>query len=300
MRAHMASNESGQTAGFRSSVFREDLFAGQVIVVSGGGTGIGKATARELARLGATVVLASRARGHLEETRDAIRAAGGQAEYVRLNLRDRDSVQALFDTVLDRYGHIDGLVNNGGGQFLKAASEIDPAGLHAVVETNLYGTLYMCQAAFTRAFKDRGGAIVNMAMDNWRGMPMAAHSAAARAGVVNLTQTLALEWAQYGVRVNAVAPGIIESSGLRNYGPTVLALLHRAARDLPPARLGTEDEVAAAIIFLLSPAAAYISGETLKIDGASSLYRLPGFAIADHTAWPSYVTTQPVTEEPIV
>lgn len=280
-----------------NSIYRADLFQQQVILISGGGTGIGRATARELAALGAHVVLCSRAPGHLEATRDEIIAAGGQASLHRVNIRDPESVKALFDAVLVAHGHIDGLVNNGGGQFLSPAEAIEPKGWHAVVETNLTGTFYMSQAAFKHSMKARGGAIVNVVMEMWRGMPGMAHSGAARAGVVNLTQSLALEWANFGVRVNAVAPGIIDSSGLKNYGPAIAPMLKRVAAEVPARRMGTEGEVAAAIVYLLSPAAAYISGTTLKVDGASSLYRLQGYAIPEHDPWPTYAAF-PADETP--
>jgi citronellol/citronellal dehydrogenase len=270
------------------SIFRNDLFAGKTIIVSGGGTGIGRATARELAALGAHVVLCSRAAGHLDETRDEIIAAGGQASAYRCNIRDPESIAAFFDTVMQEHPQIDGLVNNGGGQFLSPAESIEPKGWHAVVETNLTGTFYMSQAAFKRSMKAQGGAIVNVVMEMWRGMPGMAHSAAARAGVVNLTQTLALEWAQFGVRINAVAPGIIDSSGLKNYGPAVAEMLQGIAEEVPARRMGTESEVAAAIIYLLTPAAAFVSGATLKVDGAGSLYRLQGYVIPEHEAWPTF------------
>lgn len=272
------------------SIFREGLFAGKTIIVTGGGTGIGRATARELAALGAHVILCSRAPGHLEATRDAIIAAGGQASALRCNIRDPESIAAFFDAVMAAHSQIDGLVNNGGGQFLSPAESIEPKGWNAVIDTNLTGTFAMSQAVFKRSLREHGGAIVNVVMEMWRGMPGMAHSAAARAGVVNLTQTLALEWAHHGVRVNAVAPGIIDSSGLKNYGDAMRPMIQRIAAETPAQRMGTESEVAAAIIFLLSPAATYVSGATLRVDGASSLYRLQGYAIPDHAPWPAHDT----------
>jgi citronellol/citronellal dehydrogenase len=182
-------------------------------------------------------------------------------------------VQALFSGVLAARGAIHGLVNNAGGQFLSPAEFISKNGFHAVVETNLTGTFLMCREAYNQAMGDSGGVIVNMLMENWRGFPGMAHSAAARAGVENLTKTLAVEWARSGVRINAVAPGLIESSGLDNYPDVAQQFIQEVIKDIPFKRMGTESETAAAIVFLLSPAASYISGESIRIDGASSLWR---------------------------
>jgi citronellol/citronellal dehydrogenase len=270
------------------SIFREGLFDGQVVVVSGGGTGIGRAIARELASLGAMVVICSRDLGHLEPTRAEIEASGGQVTALPCNIREPEAVESLFATVVERHGRVDGLVNNGGGQFLTPAEAITPKGWHAVVETNLTGTFYMCRAALERSMREQGGSIVNIVMEMWRGFPGMAHSGAARAGVVNLTQTLALEWAQFGVRINAVAPGLIASSGLRRYPAEIQAQLATIAQDVPAQRMGTESEVAAAVLYLLSPAAAFVSGATLKVDGAGSLYRLQGYTIPEHTPWPAW------------
>jgi citronellol/citronellal dehydrogenase len=270
------------------SIFREDLFAGQTIVVSGGGTGIGRAIAHELAALGARVVICSRSPEHLEPTRAEIAAAGGVATALECNIREPESVERFFDAAAARHGRIDGLVNNGGGQFLSPAEAITPKGWHAVVETNLTGTFYMCKSAFEHGMREHGGSIVNVVMEMWRGFPGMAHSGAARAGVVNLTQTLALEWAQYGIRINAVAPGLIASSGLRRYPHEIQAQLASIAHDGPAQRMGTESEVAAAVLYLLSPAAAFTSGTIIKVDGAGSLYRLQGYVIPDHTPWPAW------------
>ncbi|GAC1447316.1 MAG: SDR family oxidoreductase [Ktedonobacterales bacterium] len=273
-----------------NSIFRPGLFEGQTIVISGGGTGIGRATARELAALGATVVLCSRALEHLEPTRDEIVAAGGKATAFACNIRDPAAVEAFWATAAAQHGRIDGLVNNAGGQFLSPAEAITPKGWHAVVETNLTGTFLMTRAAFAHALRAQGGAIVNIVLEMWRGFPGMAHSGAARAGVVNLTQTLALEWAQHGIRVNCVAPGIIDSSGLKTYGPAAASRFASIAEDVPARRMGTESEIAAAVVYLLSPAAAFISGTTLRVDGAGSLYRLQGFDMPAHAPWPAFNT----------
>lgn len=270
------------------SIFRDGLFDGKTIVVSGGGTGIGRAIARELALLGATVVICSRSLEHLEPTRDEIAAEGGKVDALVCNIREPEAVEAFYKQVSERHGSVDALVNNGGGQFLSPAEAITPKGWHAVVETNLTGTFYMSQAALNAGMRERGGAIVNIVMEMWRGFPGMSHSGAARAGVVNLTQSLALEWASYGIRVNAIAPGIINSSGLDRYPPAVKAGLTSVAKEVPAQRMGTEAEVAAATIFLLSPAASFISGTTLRVDGAGSLYRLQGYTIPEHTPWQAW------------
>ena len=268
------------------SIFREGLFDGKTIVVSGGGTGIGRAIALELAGLGAAVMLCSRSPEHLEPTRAEIAAAGGAVEALACNIRDPEAVQAFFGAVIERYGRIDGLVNNAGGQFVSPAENISPKGWHAVVETNLTGTFNMCRAAFHTGMRETGGAIVNIVMEMWAGFPGMAHSGAARAGVVNLTRTLAREWGDFGIRVNAVAPGVIKSSGMSHYPPSVTQELDAIAREIPAGRLGTEREVAAAVTFLLSPGASFISGTTLRVDGGGTLYHFRPHE--DHAPWPAY------------
>ena len=268
-----------------NSIFRPDLFAGQTIIVTGGGTGIGRAIAHELASLGAHVVVAARKEENLVRVREEITAAGGSAAHYLCNIRDEAQVIALFAQVLAERGRIDGVVNNGGGQFLSPAEHISRNGWHAVVETNLNGTFWMCREAFNQWMGEHGGAIVNIVSDMWRGFPGMAHSGAARAGVVNLTQTLAVEWAKAGVRVNAVAPGLIRSSGLMNYGDAMQPIIEQMVQHQPTKRMGSEGEVAAAVVFLLSPAAAYISGDTLRVDGAGSLWR-HAWEIEDHANAP--------------
>ena len=267
------------------SIFRDDLFAGQTIIVTGGGSGIGRATAIELASLGAHVVLVGRTPEKLETVQQEIASLGGEATPFTCNIRDEERVQALFADVLAARGALHGLVNNAGGQFLSPAEFISKKGFHAVVETNLTGTFLMCREAYNQTMRDNGGVIVNMLMENWRGFPGMAHSAAARAGIENLTKTLAVEWARSGVRINAVAPGLIESSGLDNYPDVAKQFIQNVVQDIPFKRMGTESETAAAIVFLLSPAASYISGESIRIDGASSLWRKT-WEIEDHNNAP--------------
>ena len=263
------------------SIFREDLFAGQTIIVTGGGSGIGRAIAHELASLGAHVVISGRKAEKLETVRDEITAAGGSVSFYTCNIRDEDEVAALVTQTLAERGALHGLVNNAGGQFPSPAEFINKKGWHAVIETNMTGTFQMCQQVFNQYMNTHGGAIVNIVAEMWRGFPGMAHTGAARAGVVNFTMTLAVEWAHAGVRINSVAPGIIEGNGLLQYDEAAQPFIEMAKKDTPFHRLGTESEIAAAVVFLLSPAASYISGETLKVDGGSSLWRNT-WIIEDH------------------
>ena len=257
-----------------ASIFRQDLFDGQVGIITGGGSGIGRCIAHELASLGATVVLASRTEEKLSTVAGEIQEDGGKAEGTVCNIREEEQVKSLFAETLRRHGKIDFVVNNGGGQFMSPIENISLKGWKAVLDTNLTGTFLMCREAMQSYMSDHGGAIVNVVADMWNGMPMMGHSGAARSGVVNLTMTTAVEWAQYKIRVNAVAPGIIKSSGFKNYPEPVQEALKLLPGDvIPLRRFGTESEVSAAVVFLLSPAAAFITGATLRIDGACSLYR---------------------------
>ena len=269
------------------SVFRPGLFAGQTLIVTGGGTGIGRAIAHELASLGARPVLAGRRKEPLEWVQAELQAEGHAATIHPLDIRDEAAVQSFYERVLEERGELHGLVNNAGGQYLSPAESISHKGWQAVLDTNLTGTFLMCREAFKAGLGARGGAIVNVVSEMWRGFPGMAHSGAARAAVVNLTQTLAVEWARVGIRVNAVAPGTIDSSGLANYGEMGQAILQEVKKDIPMQRLGTEAEVAAAVTFLLSPAAAYVSGETFRVDGASSLWRKT-WSIEPHQRFPLF------------
>ena len=256
-----------------NSIFRKDLFAGQTIIVTGGGSGIGRATAHELASLGAHVVIAGRKQEKLDVVREEIAPAGGSVSAYVCNIRKEEEVKVFFEQVLAERGAIYGLVNNAGGQFLSLAEMISLKGWNAVIETNLTGTFLMCREAFNCHMEQHGGAIVNMLMDNSRGFPGMVHSAAARAGIENMGKTLAVEWARAGVRINAVAPGTIDGSGLSNYPEVAQAYIQGITADIPQKRFGTESEISAAITFLLSPAAAYITGETIRIDGGYALWR---------------------------
>ena len=256
-----------------ASIFRQDLFGGQVAIVTGGGSGIGRCIAHELAALGAQVVISGRKQEKLEAVVAEITAAGGTADFVVCNIRSEEAIAELFVTVLERHSAVNLLVNNAGGQFMSPPDQIQLKGWNAVIETNLTGTFLMCREAKRRYMGKNGGAIVNIVADFWNGMPLMAHTGAARAGVANFTKSCALAWSPYGIRMNCVAPGIIKSSGLKNYPPPVVQMLRTLKNDIPAKRLGTEAEVSSATCFLLSPAAAFINGVTLAVDGGSSLYR---------------------------
>ncbi len=253
------------------SIFRPGLFDGAVVVVTGGGSGIGRCTAHELAHLGARVVLVGRKADKLDAVRAEIEADGGRALTYALDIRDEDAVRAAVAAIVEDAGPIDGLFNNAGGQYPAPAESITAKGFDAVVRTNLTGGFLMAREVYVQSMRARGGSIVNMLADMHGGMPGMAHSGAARAGMENLTKTLAFEWAQSGVRVNAVAPGWIASSGLDRYEGPARAMIPRLAGAVPLQRLGTEAEVSAAVCFLLSEAASFITGAVVRIDGGASL-----------------------------
>jgi citronellol/citronellal dehydrogenase len=250
-----------------SSVFRPGLFTGQSIVVTGAGSGIGRCTAHELAALGAHVVLVGRKPEKVQAVEAEIRADGGEASHVAVDIRDEEAVKAAVTGIVAARGRVDGLVNNAGGQFPAPLASIPAKGWQSVLATNLTGGFLVARECYVQSMRANGGAIVNMLADMWHGMPGMGHSGAARAGMLNFTETAACEWAP--VRVNAVAPGWIASSGMDTYPEAMKPLIRSLASHVPAARLGTEAEVSAAIVFLLSEAAAFVSGACLRIDGAA-------------------------------
>jgi citronellol/citronellal dehydrogenase len=258
-------------AGAYASVFRPGLFAGRVCWVTGGGSGIGRCVAHELAALGAQVVISGRSAGKLERVAAEIAADGGRCDLIAFDIRDEDAVKTGVAAIVERHGAVHALVNNAGGQFPSPLMAISRKGFDTVVANNLTGGFLMMREVFNQGMQRHGGAIVNMTADFRNGMPGMGHSGAARAGMSNLTMTAAFEWAHAGVRVNAVAPGWIASSGMDTYGGAMRALIPRLKEHVPLGRLGVEAEVSAAIVFLLSPAASFITGVTVQIDGASSL-----------------------------
>lgn len=259
------------------SVFRDGLFAGQTIVITGAGSGIGRCTAHELAQLGASIALVGRKLDKLEsvaaELQPVFERLGGQqkATLHSCDIREEDAVKATVTAVLAAHGRIDGLVNNAGGQFPAPLADISAKGWDAVVRNNLTGGFLMAREVYNQFMSTHCDgsnlSIVNMIADMWMGMPGMGHSGAARAGMLNFTESAALEWAP--VRINAVAPGWIASSGMDTYPEPARTMIKGLFQYCPLQRMGTESEVAAAITFLLSPAASFISGACIRIDGAA-------------------------------
>ncbi len=266
------------------SIFKADLFQGQTIIVTGGGSGIGRCTAHELAALGAHIVLVGRKPEKLQQVAQEIADDGGHASWQACDIRDEEAVKALVSQVIEQHGPIHGLVNNAGGQYPSPLASINQKGFETVLRTNLVGGFLMAREVFNQSMNKHGGAIVNMLADMWGGMPGMGHSGAARSGMDNFTKTAAFEWGYAGVRVNAVAPGWIASSGMDTYEGAFKAVIPTLREHVPLKRIGTESEVSAAIVFLLSPAAAFVSGSTLRIDGAASL---------GSRAWPLHKSQPP-------
>jgi NAD(P)-dependent dehydrogenase (short-subunit alcohol dehydrogenase family) len=253
------------------TVFRPDLLAGKVYLVSGGGSGMGRGMAYLLARLGADVMICGRRTEKLEETAAGIKQHLGREIGTRaMTIRDPEQVDALIAETFERYGRLDALVNNGGGQFPQSAIDFSVKGWLAVIDTNLNGTWYMMQSA-ARQWRERkqAGNIVNIVATVWRGMPQVAHTCAARAGVIYLSKTVATEWAPLDVRVNCIAPGSIATEGLNVY-PEGAA--EKFANTNPMKRLGDVYDVAEAVVYVSASSGKFITGEVLVVDGG-------------HTSW---------------
>ncbi len=252
-----------------TSVFAPGLFKGQTIIVTGGGSGIGRCTAHELAYLGANVVIVGRNPEKLATVEAEITEDGGIVSTRVCDIRDEATVIATIDSVLEQFGAIDGLVNNAGGQYRTAMKTISTKGFEAVVRNNLTGGFIFMREAYNRWMADHGGNIVNIIADIWHGWPEFAHSGAARGGMLTLSESAACEWAASNVRVNTVAPGGIASSGFDTYTPEMRQRLFDYTDRVPLSRFGTEAEISAAIVYLLSPAAAYITGSCIRVDGGA-------------------------------
>lgn len=252
------------------TVYKEGLFEGQVVLVSGGGSGLGKATAVLFSRLGAHVAICGRNADKLSATADMFKQAGLSLETHVLNIRDAEAVGALIDRLWRTHGKLNVLVNNAGGQFPQNALDFTVKGWNAVIDTNLNGTWYMTQAAARRWVADKQpGNVVNVVADIWRGVPQMAHTTAARAGVIYMAKTVAVEWAPFNIRVNCVAPGCHESSAFERYTPEGRASFRQSN---PMMRAGDEWDVAEAIVYMAAPSAKFVTGEVLTVDGGQQCW----------------------------
>lgn len=251
------------------SAFRPGMFDGKTIIVTGGGSGIGRCTAHELASLGAHVAIVGRSIDKLERVKAEIEDDGGMASVHVCDIREEAQVRATVKAVLDLQGRIDGLVNNAGGQYRAELKSISTKGFEAVVRNNLTGGFIFMREVYTQWMEVHGGSIVNIIADIWNGWANFSHSAAARGGMHTLSESAATEWAQNGVRVNTVAPGAIMTSGLDTYEAKDDEYIKRIPRGVPMQRFGTEAEVSAAITFLLSPCSSYVTGSCMRVDGGA-------------------------------
>ncbi|MFV0297283.1 MAG: SDR family oxidoreductase [Hyphomicrobiaceae bacterium] len=255
------------------TVYRSDLFKGQVVVVTGAGSGFGLAIATLFARLGADLVITGRNEERVTAAREFLEGFGGRVHHALFNIRDPEADNVFISEVWQVFGRLDVLVNNAGGQFPQAAIDFKPKGWNAVIDNNLNGTWYMMQAA-ARAWMERTrpGVIVNIVADFWRGMPGIAHTAASRAGVTYVSKSVAVEWAPDNIRINCVAPGCLESTGFAHYSPEGAATYKEAN---PMKRVGDAWDVAEACVYLAAPSAKFITGEVLTVDGGQQLWGDP-------------------------
>jgi len=250
-------------------------FDGKTIVVTGGGSGIGRCAAHELASLGATVILLGRTLEKLENIAAEIAEDGGKAQIYALDIRDEEKVTSTVAEILANNSRVHGLINNAGGQFPSPLEKISQNGFETVIRSNLVGGFLMAREFFKQHFKDNGGNIVNITADNKNGMPGMGHSGAARAGMENFTKTAAWEWGRFGVRVNAVAPGWVASSGFDTYPESMKEGIRNLKNHVPLGRIASEAEISSVMCFLMSDGANFISGQSLWVDGGSSLGSAP-------------------------
>jgi citronellol/citronellal dehydrogenase len=251
----------------RSRIFRDGLLERQVCVVSGAGSGLGRETALELARLGAIVIACGRREEPLAKTADLAAALPGSFEHQTLDIREEEPVDRFFDGLLERHGRLDVLVNNAGGQFLSPAEAISPKGFKTVTDLNVMGTWLMTHAAATKAFIPQGGGkVLSITLSPHNGMPGMVHSGAARAAVENMMRTLAVEWARFGIRTCALAAGQFATETLLTKYPQVV--VDNLERSIPIGRAGRAEEMAWLVAYLASPAGDFVSGTTITIDGA--------------------------------
>jgi citronellol/citronellal dehydrogenase len=273
--------------GAASQIFRDGLLDGHVCVVSGAGSGLGRETALELARLGAVVVGCGRRAEPLAETAALAEGLAGSFAHEELDIRDEEAVGPFVDGVLERHGRIDVLVNNAGGQFLSPAEAITPKGFRTVIELNVQGTWLMTHATATKAFIPQGGGkVLSVTLSPHNGMPGMVHSGAARAAVENMMRTLATEWARFGIKTCALAAGQFKTETLMTKYPQVV--VDNLERSIPIGRGGRSEEMAWLVAYLASPAGDFFSGTTITIDGGRDNWvgPWPPEAIADESGAP--------------
>jgi len=276
--------------GRMDQLFVDGLFADEVVLITGGGTGIGRVSAHEMGSLGAKIAICGRRPDPLKVAVAELESEGIEAFAAPCDIREPEAVGAFVDAVLGRFGRIDVLLNNAGGQFPTTAETLSPKGFAAVVRNNLIGTWNMTHAVATKAMiPQKRGRIVNVIAQIIRGFPGMVHTGAARAGVDNMTKTLAVEWAIHGIRVNAVAPGVIVTTGTKQYPPE---LLESAEKSNPLKRLGTAEEVSHLITYLASRYADFVAGQTFYIDGGASIWGDQWFLPEDLPKYPPYPVPQ--------
>jgi citronellol/citronellal dehydrogenase len=250
-----------------SQVFRDGLLDGLVCVVSGAGSGLGRETALELARLGAVVVGCGRRPEPLQATAELAAGLLGAFEFETLDIREEEPVGRFFDGLLERHGRLDVLLNNAGGQFLAPAESITPKGFRTVIDLNVTGTWLMTHAAATKAFIPQcGGKVMSVTLSPHNGMPAMVHSGAARAAVENMMRSLAVEWSRFGIKTCSLAAGQFATETFLEKYPE--AILEHVSRSIPLGRTGRSEEMAWLVAYLASPAGDFISGTTITIDGA--------------------------------
>lgn len=253
-----------------SSIFRADILAGQVALVTGGGSGIGAGIARALAAHGARVAVCGRTQAKLDETVAAIAGAGGEALAVAADVRKPEALAAVIAAITERWGRLDVLVNSAAGNFLAPAAALSPGGFSAVVDIDLKGTFNACKAALP-LLEVRGGVVINVSATlHYTATPLQVHAVSAKAGIDALTRTLAVEWGAANIRVNGIAPGPIDGTeGMTRLAPGDVRA--KLISRIPLRRFGTIDEIADAVVFLVSPASAYTTGAVLVVDGGQWL-----------------------------
>ncbi len=255
------------------TVYRPDLFASKTIIVTGAGSGLGKAIATLFARLGANLVICGRNQEKLAAATAFFESLGGEVSSHVMSIRDPDAVDDFVAKAWTDFGGVDVLVNNAGGQFPQAAIDFKPKGWNAVIDTNLNGTWYMTQAV-ARRWIDTGkaGNVVNIVADIWRGLPGIAHTAAARAGVIYLSKSIAVEWAPHNIRVNCVAPGCCETTAFGLYPPEGAASYKESN---PMLKAGDAWDIAEACVYVAGPSGKFITGEVLTVDGGQQMWGDP-------------------------